>query len=154
VDVEGVLKPDAFEFNPHRRPWPWTWLLAALLATHPDVRIVTQSTWRRSTSEFELRTLMGPLGPRFLGGTPGPERYQSILDWLKQHSSVQHYRVLDDSPHEFPSELPELILCDPDEGVRTASAQEALRAWLEETQPALPPPSPLSWWRRLLQLIH
>jgi len=97
------------------------------------VAVVVHSTWRYTHDVDELRLLLGPLGPQFVGATPKGPRYESIQWWLHLNPLFADHRILDDDPGEFPVPAPpELILCNPTTGVAAPAVLAALRTWLEE----------------------
>jgi hypothetical protein len=118
---DAIGKPALFCYAP---------LLANILPRH-DVAVIVHSSWRRFTCEEDLRAMLGPLSRYFAGTTPGATRYEGIR-WLVQQNKLTNYRILDDEPSEFPQELRELILCDPERGIDDARVLAQLEAWLND----------------------
>ena len=107
----------------------WVPLLADILRDHADVRIVVHSIWRLLATDAELRVALGPLTERFAGSTPRGPRWESIA-WVITQNRLRNFRILDDSAEDFPPALPELILCDENEGIADALVQTRIREWL------------------------
>jgi len=137
IDIDGVLHPTvdtASASTPALKDTFFGWLpaLVSALMLHMDVRIVVHSTWRYMYKIDELQDILESLAPRVLGTTPLGPRYESILWWLQLNPGITNYRILDDDATEFPSPPPpELILCDPTQGVRDQRVLSALNAWLD-----------------------
>lgn len=110
----------------------WLPILAGLLQPHPDVFIVVHSSWRSTYSSDEIGDMLGDLGMRYLGVTPlAFGRWDSVNKWLS-HNSASSWRILDDSPREFPDPPPlELIVCHPLTGLSATYVQAQLADWLE-----------------------
>ena len=139
LDIDGVLHPASHgdRVDPYApisdtigKPALFCYapLLADILAPH-DVAVIVHSSWRRFTREEDLRVMLGPLARYFGGTTPGGARYEGIR-WLVQENGLTDYRILDDEPSEFPQELCELILCDPERGIEDSRVWAQLQAWL------------------------
>ncbi len=111
------------------RLFRWSWPLAELLEDHPDVQIIVHSSWRNFMRDPALKALLGPLEGRYAGATPRLGRWQSIQHVIEE-KQLQNYCILDDRASEFPPDLPELILCNPDDGVYDPAVRDKLRAWL------------------------
>lgn len=153
LDFDGVLHPDPLQpisgrFS-HGKPvvrqvqverqFVYVDQLWTLLKEVPDVGIVVHSTWRHSRSHLELRELLGPLRFRFLEGTQGVGRWDSIQSWLHDYRRVTDYLVVDNVQHEFPTPaLANLLVCPSDEGIANPAVRSRLRAWLNRS--ACPPP--------------
>jgi len=138
IDIDGVLHPTgdtAIANEPASSDTLFCWLptLASALMSHADVSIVVHSTWRYMYKIDELRDILESLAPRVLGTTPLGPRYESIQWWLHLNPSFTNYRILDDDASEFPAPPPpELILCDPRQGVRDPRVLSLLTLWLEQ----------------------
>jgi hypothetical protein len=141
LDFDGVLHPiSALRWFEMRLPlesiiqrarlFRWAWTLHEMLEPYLDVRIVVHSTWRLLKTDAELQSFLGPLSSRFVGSTPRAERWESI-EWFVQQNELSDYRILDDHPDAFPSELNELIVCDSELGVYDEAVRKKLQAWLE-----------------------
>ena len=130
LDFDGVLHPtplaDAdqpLRLLPHLR---------ALLHGRADVGLVVHSTWRYVYRPRELAELLATAGAPVLGATPRGPRHESILWWLHLNPLVTEYVILDDDAREFPDPLPpELIVCDPADGILTPGVLDRLGRWLD-----------------------
>jgi hypothetical protein len=118
LDFDGVLHPAQGSDMPEFVHAP---RLVEILGS-AACEIVVSSTWREHYSLRELRTLLPKqMGPQV--------RFRNILAWLEGQVDIVDWRALDDSPSEFPSDCPNLILCDGRHGL-AAAQEEALRHWL------------------------
>ena len=112
LDFDGVLHP----LDPEAQGLPhfcWLPVLARLLEQQDDVRIVVHSTWRYDHTDNELRTLLGPLGPRFVGSAPRAPREQAIEMVLGANKeSVVSHLALDDDAKEFSGSTVNLLLVE------------------------------------------
>lgn len=107
----------------------WAWILDELLCQAPDVGIVTHSNWRLFVPDGELKNVLGPLSRRFLGTTPRGEKWESIAT-IARANSLRNYRILDAWPDAFPRDVPELIICDGEAGLKDLRAQTQIKSWL------------------------
>jgi len=134
IDFDGVLHPVdylGFEevegelvFSKDSR-FCWVGILWQLIKDRP-CDLVVHSSWRHSNSLAEIRSMFPTeLRMRIVGTTKGEDRYQSILDYLAE-SKPKGYVILDDTREEFPSNCPELILCDSKQGIGNSSVQDKL----------------------------
>lgn len=138
IDFDGVLHDDkAGDLALHEgtmrivgeRLFCWAPLLASALSAFPDVRIAIHSSWRHFHTLDELRSLLPDLADRVVGATHGPlSRYEGILAFIHEHGVDRHF-ILDDMPKQFPSPCPDLFVCDPQMGINTPGALEALQDW-------------------------
>jgi hypothetical protein len=140
LEFDGVLHPASAtcRFTP-RSPlqrdvlafwlFRWAWVLDELLAPHPDVSIMAHSNWRLFVHDEELETVLGPLSRRFIGTTPRCGKWESIHA-ITQANSLHDYRILDAWPDAFPTDLPGLILCDREAGLKDLRAQSQISSWL------------------------
>lgn len=133
LDFDGVLHPLEAEVEGR---FCWLPVLAELLSTHPDVRIVVHSTWRYEYTDQELRGFLGPLGPRFVGSAPRAPREQAIETVLQANKSVRAHLVLDDDRREFSVSRVNLVLLDSQRGLSDELVQAAIRKWLHSTTPS------------------
>lgn len=108
----------------------WAWILDDLLSGHVDVGIVTHSNWRLLAHDDELQSLLGPIAGRFIGSTPRTERWPSIAAVVRQNS-LRDYLILDALPTAFPPDLPQLVACDPEAGLKDFKVQVRLWNWLK-----------------------
>lgn len=140
LDFDGVLHPLAdthwFELGlplaktiERGRLFRWSWPLAELLEDHSDVQIIVHSCWRNFMRDAELKALLGPLERRYAGATPRVDRWPSIQQVIIE-KQLRNYCILDDRASEFPPDLAELILCDPEEGVYDFAVRDKVRNWL------------------------
>lgn len=130
LDFDGVVHP----LDPESlglQHFCWLPVLARLLEIHDDVRIVVHSTWRYTHTGDELRALLGPLGPRFVGSAPRGPQAQAIEMVLKgDMEAVVSHLVLDDDGKEFSGSTVNLLLVEPHLGVSDVRVQAALSSWL------------------------
>lgn len=139
IDFGGVVHPALpkapnapvpFSTVPH---FGWLPVLVRMQRPHPDVDVVVHSSWREVYDEDELRELLSAVGERVLDATASGLQYDSILSWLGGRSEYASFRSSDDDASEFPDPPPpQLILCDPNEGIAGQEAAEALSRWLAE----------------------
>ncbi|TFV95216.1 hypothetical protein E4K72_18125 [Oxalobacteraceae bacterium OM1] len=108
----------------------WAWILDELLESHPDVGIVTHSNWRYLAPDDELQSFLGPVARRFVGSAPRGERWVSIARVVRE-SELREYRILDPLPGAFPNGTEELIVCDPEAGLKELRVQGELKEWLQ-----------------------
>ncbi|WP_157538807.1 HAD domain-containing protein [Hydrogenophaga flava] len=134
TDFDGVLHPLDAEL-PEGRRFCWLPVLESLLVGHPDVHIVVHSSWRYEYIDQELRALLGPLGPKFVGSAPRGPREQSIELVLQANRRVRHHLVLDDDKQEFTGTAVNLLLLNPQRGISDETAQTAIKNWLQSTSP-------------------
>lgn len=140
LEFDGVLHPASATsrlspFSPLKtgvqQAWlfRWAWILDEMLMRHPDVGIVVHSHWKGMAPQPQLESLIGPLGRRLIGVTPGPERWPGIVS-MAEANGLRNYRILDARASAFPPRLTELIACDPEAGLREFSVLRQLQAWL------------------------
>lgn len=135
LDFDGVLH----DFGHYRivatnlgfavrgEPFAWADHLEQVLREFPGVQIVVHSSWRRLFTDAELREMLPPgLRQRFLGTTDLGERHETIVQWCMQEGPTG-YVVLDDSPAEFPDDMPELVVCVTQLGITSPRAKKQLR---------------------------
>ena len=97
-------------------------LLSNFLSANP-CEIVISSSWRLHFSLEELKQrLQLPLANLIVGKT-GPcemgrrSRFAEIQSYISKNKPQANWRALDDSIKDFPVDCPELIHCDPYEGI-------------------------------------
>ena len=130
LDFDGVVHPQDPE-STGLQHFCWLPFLARLLEPHDDVRIVVHSTWRYDHTDNELRTLLGSLGPRFVGSAPRAPREQAIEMVLGANKgTVVSHLVLDDAGKEFSGSTVNLLLVEPHLGLSDVRVQAAISAWL------------------------
>lgn len=143
IEFDGVLHPasSVSRFAPGRsfkrsvqEAWlfRWAWILDELIAPHPDVGIIAHSNWRLIAPDDELRGVLGPLARRYIGSTPHLQRWPSILQ-VVQENQLRDFRILDPLPEAFPSDIKELIVCDPEAGLKDLKVHARLEAWLDRS---------------------
>lgn len=134
LDFDGVLHPaSAYQTT----PFIHAQALADCLQPH-DCEIVISSSWRFQYTLLELRELLPHELARRVSGVTGPvhigsmARYQEIQNHLLRRTDRDDvsWRALDDSSWEFPARQPELILCNPNQGIGSNQLRE-LSQWLE-----------------------
>lgn len=139
LDFDGVLHPaSAYATSPFMHAQA----LAECLRPH-ECQIVISSSWRFQYSLNELLDMLpqtlaarvtGITGPAHIGALA---RYREIENYLNLHTRQKarlSWRALDDSNWEFPPRLPELILCNPNEGVTSTQLRD-LTTWLAPSRP-------------------
>lgn len=146
LDFDGVLHPPKAIAGARppltpaqiRAGWPQTFehlpLLAQLLQAHTDVCVVVSSSWRLFLSEEELGKLLSPIAPWYAGALHPrlTQRDEAIKAWLAENS-IKDFAVLDDVPRFFtgyPSQWPELIVCNAALGIADIQVQQRLQACL------------------------
>lgn len=130
LDFDGVIHPLNAD-SKGLQHFCWLPVLAQLLEQHDDVRIVVHSTWRYDHTDDELRTLLGPLGPRFVGSAPRAPREQAIEMVLGANKgTVVSHIALDDDAKEFSGSTVNLLPVEPHLGISDVRVQAALSAWL------------------------
>lgn len=138
LDFDGVMHPisqlDLFCREEH---------LARVMRDFPSVEIVISSTWRETHTLKNMQSLfLTDLRSRIVGVTPVIKirdavdvlgvRLREINEYLVETGSQRcPWVALDDAPELFPSDCPELVLCDSHHGFSNATEQ-ALRAVLNE----------------------
>lgn len=130
LDFDGVVHPQDPE-STGLKHFCWLPVLVRLLEQYDDVRIVVHSTWRYDHTDAELRTLLGTLGPRFVGSAPRAPREQAIEMVLGANKgTVVSHLVLDDAAKEFSGSAVNLLLVEPHLGLSDVRVQAALSTWL------------------------
>lgn len=133
LDFDGVLHAAIGPTSAMKR-FVWAPLLDEILRPFHSVEVVVHASARDHTDIATITTQLGPLGCRVVDAVPRKvERYEAICAWLAGHSDVTDYRILDDEPREFPTNLPQLILCNPRTGISDMAIQRQLITWLSDT---------------------
>ncbi len=105
-----------------------------------DCQIIISSSWRFHHPFKYLLGLFpaslreqvaGATGDAFEGRWP---RHSEILIDVSKRTSQGRWRALDDSWIEFPKDCPELIRCNPNNGMGSKESDE-LRSWLRSKPP-------------------
>ena len=146
LEFDGVLHPASAtsRVTPYgvstlrssvQRAWlfRWAWILDELLVRHPDVGIIVHSHWKGLAAQQQLQNMLGPVGRRMVGVTPGGERWQGIAA-TAEINRLRNYRILDARAGDYPPRLAELIACDPEAGLREFSVLRQLQSWLRAPQ--------------------
>ena len=128
LDIDGVLHPNGTARTYLRRNvtgecighrilgdglWQWSEPLIQLLNKLPDVHIVLHSSWRHEISLEDIRSHMpSALAERVVAITPTQHfgRLDSIRTYCERNR-VDRFVIVDDTPGEFPRNLPELVIC-------------------------------------------
>lgn len=166
LDVDGVVHHEAAIWHPrlgiHMSPvlapgrslFEWVPILVAALAPYPEVRLVLSSTWCiRPGYGKTLKRLPELLRNRFIGGTfhkrvhgadpwtstsfQGTSRGMQI--WADvQRRKPRQWLALDDDIEGWPAwALENLVACDGQTGLSSASVQAELMLKLKRCQEAL-----------------
>lgn len=140
LDFDGVLHPVKSNINDIFRRTPL--LEKFLLCKMPTWRIVLSTSWREPHSLDELFDFLPEsLHSRIIGTTvadkhPGPRemdpalfqrspRHAQILHYLHAHGiPEEEWLALDDQPQEFEPGLPQLVLCNPAQGITPETLDE------------------------------
>lgn len=135
LDFEGVLTPSAAGGG---RMFSRAPLLADALRDAPaDVQVVIASTWRLHREVPVLRAMLPQaLAERVVGATgrarlesPHP-RHAEILAWLEAEGLAQaDWRAIDDTPHLYPPDCPQLILCTSTRGIDAPQLAQLEQWW-------------------------
>ena len=134
VSFDGVLHPRAGTASDTGK-FKWGFHLHLKIRDVPDVGIVIHAPERDDSPLESLASQMRCLGTHVVGMTDSRlPRWEGIKKYLAEAPDVDSYRILDDSPREFPQWLPELITCDPQQGVRQLGIQHAVHQWLTDTR--------------------
>lgn len=125
IDFDGVLHPPQFlQFQEKEgelvltgdQRFCWSDYLWECVR-ESDCEIVVHSSWRHGQTLDDIRALLpAKLARRVSGITRGEDRYAGILDYVRE-TKVSAYLILDDAEAEFPECCPELIVCDPTQGL-------------------------------------
>ncbi len=130
LDFDGVLHSMSDYLT---KPFNRLPLIEGLVDIAP-LEIVISSSWRFHYEMPNIQSRLGRLGPCVVGTTGDAirethARYKEIHAYVSDYH-VNDWRALDDSHWEFPPSTPELIICDPEEGI-TAREVKALTDWLQ-----------------------
>lgn len=113
----------------------------AILRSNPHVEVVFSTSWREHHVLDRLRSFFSEdIRPRLIGVTPFLDvnreppyvdfvRHKEILLWLgaQQNPRGQEWVALDDDHREFPPNCPELITCNPKQGLGDTEVIEKLK---------------------------
>ena len=145
LDFDGVTHPDPCDKERLFESLP---LIESVLHRFPDVRVVLSTTWRQNHPIEELRGLFSDaIASRVIGGTPTISDYdrdwypvalserprqREIEAWLHQNRTLAHSWVaIDDRPHWFNTECPNLLVTDRATGFTESSAGQLQQMILE-----------------------
>lgn len=135
LDFDGVLHPaSAYATS----PFVHAQALADCLRPY-DCEIVISSSWRFQYTMQEMLSMLPDVLTERVTGVTGPvhigalARYREIQNYLSRYArpAAVSWRALDDSSWEFPPCLPELVLCNINEGIGASQLTE-LRTWLDD----------------------
>jgi hypothetical protein len=123
LDIDGVLHPATTTSAADWRHLP---ALEAVLQQHPHTEVIISSTWRQTLSLNKLRSRFSlTLRTRIIDCTPvlvdfqAYHREQEIRSWLASHANPDRpWVAIDDNAEWFSPELPELLLCNGETGLR------------------------------------
>jgi len=138
VDFDGVMHPvgaavlnENSQLIPNPRLFCWRPYLEEALASHPEVKIVVSSDWRKLFSDEALMQFLGPhLGPRFVGVVElytGCRAEEILADatrrgFTKWLAIDDHETVRTASKHDA-----RFIACTPEGGLSSPAVQRALK---------------------------
>lgn len=137
LDFDGVLHPEGEPVLSQNRKllanpnlFCWRSILEAALVTHPDVRIIVSSDWRRLFPDASLIQLLGPdLGQRFAGVVTVKisSRAEEILHDAAERR-LARWLALDDHPtvHAAAAIDPRFVACEPARGLSCPDVQVRL----------------------------
>lgn len=134
LDFDGVLHPNLCSVEDRFQRVPLLW--DCLLSMRMPVQIVISSSWRFHYSIDELRAffpedlrhrVVATTGPAIIGKY---SRYREIQAYLSKRKGAARWCALDDTGWEFPSNVPELLLCNGGTGMTPVEAVR-LRAWFD-----------------------
>ena len=131
LDFDGVLHSVKAGKHELFRKAP---LLNNLLIEHP-CQVVISSSWRLYFRLDELRHRLQPPLANLIIGQTGPReerrwsRFTEITKYINANKPQADWRALDDTLNDFPVDCPELVHCDPHEGI-TAKEIIVLSNWL------------------------
>lgn len=151
LDFDGVLHDDAVYFSldhgihvatPGRSLFEWMHILEALLAPHPDVKLVLSTTWVRQRSlEFAKGKLSPALQARVIGATFDIRETQKLeFDLMSRGAQVladverrlpASWFAIDNDSAGWPAAArPRLVLTDDRLGLSEERVQAAIKAIL------------------------
>lgn len=139
LDFDGVLhavRQTHIDRGGESHPFCWLPILSELLEPYPEVKIIVSSDWRCSTSDEELKQLLGPLAGRFLGVVQEYDalsRAEEIFAEVRRRN-LTRWLAVDDHPSVVSarSEEPRFVACEAAFGISSTAVQEELRAKLEQ----------------------
>jgi hypothetical protein len=109
----------------------WAPILDSVLSEYPDVKLVVHASARDHSTADWITARLGALGKRVIGlATPRIPRWKAIKQYLAVNPQISSYRILDDAAGEFPTGLPQLILCKPNLGISEQMVQRQIQNWL------------------------
>jgi len=94
-------------------------LLADVLAQHPDVVLVTHSSWRLTHSLQRLRVLFGAAGARLMDVAPPLLAREHGIEALmaRRRVSIDRLVIVDDVPQYFSRLRSRVVACNPQLGL-------------------------------------
>lgn len=135
IDFDGVLHPAG---GPAGSCLPFEWLsdLAAILSSHPAIRIVVHSSWHLTYPHEEIREFLSALSAHEIDIVGPGEKLQAITAYRSAHPEIERGLVIDDEPSEFLAEFPlQVVACDPTTGISCQPVQNEITAWLNHVGP-------------------
>lgn len=103
--------------------------------TQDDLHIVGHTSWRQSNVATQdlIRKSLRSLSPYYVGMTnPELPRWESIVE-MCERAKLDDIIIIDDNYSEFPTGLPQLMVCNPLLGISDARISEKISHWLEST---------------------
>lgn len=120
---DGILNPDSMK-------------LLSDLVYQTGAKIILSSSWRRCPElRQKLLETMKLYGLSILDDTPymGSIRGEDIREWLKNHSGISSYIILDDDDDMLPNQKKFLVRTDFNKGFNYESYLKALKILKGET---------------------
>lgn len=108
--------------------------LESVLREYPDIELVISSSWRNHHTLQTLAAMFSvDIGARIVGVTPPTEampaeaqayvRQYEIEIWITENRPWSKWIALDDQPHLFEKDCPNLLVTDPSMGFLIADQQ-------------------------------
>ena len=135
--IDGIRRPpDELSFL-ERGLFRWAIHLDMILSRldeeeRSSILIAAHSSWRQipGLSQQLIRDQLGPrLGPQYIGMTrPELGRWASIQD-MCERGGFTDFLIIDDAVSEFPTDLPQLVVCSPLKGLSDPEVQRKIAEW-------------------------
>ena len=128
LDFDGVLHPLFSSIDKHFTNLK---LFEESIRQYNNINIVISSSWRHHHTMDEMLAFFAvDIQRRIIDSTRHVEisrstnRYEEIIDYLKHTNQTQCFWIaIDDSRNEFPKDLPNLVLCNPNKGFDEGAAK-------------------------------